>query len=689
MFKSRFPNRVPPGHADAFVTPDAPPRQQSRARAMSLATPATAQQNMQFQELRRPKRETPRAADVAPGNARTNDFRAVPADKPVRARRASESAGHGMPYGAGGPIHRTVSQSSVFLPSQKAKASGSTLTLARDADLGDALPFLTREASSKSKLTGGRNKDGMWLDWTRFTFGKHESLHEAREVLKDLVLNIQEPRRVKRPFIETRTLDNGSRTSLGLAGFDRAVEQCLKDIDAVETLDAESVRRVLQPVSERMHRAAAKELPSTRADTSEAARPPYDCLAHWMDALDTQYGALAGSTNRRERIRRIETEARDIWLSHDMTAPDLASYFRGQVDRCNKGGLPTLGALAGKLSRELSRAAATGTLPQQYDSQMARAWESALIRELVKSPPPKVAAAANDLAEAQRARLTSLARANPVAWEKVAGAVQLKMRGDDRFWTAKVSRLSKFVKASADERGDKLLHYLNKMLESGEDCISIHYATVKISAALKQHAPDYIGWDKTAQDAKEFRQRDAARAIVKKPGHIGQGSGILLAHQAPMPDDPYASHFWPRPSTTNRPNINAPSVAVKTSLPSGAPYGSGPSGSVAFVAKAVDYMNRYEHARIDPAHAMLGALMFVVFDGGHSIHEVMWALNQIKPRIDMAIGGKPVPPDRYVGNYNALFNSFHGDTARILRAAVATAFDAVNRYRRKLAVEAG
>ncbi|MEJ0003033.1 MAG: hypothetical protein WDN30_04735 [Pararobbsia sp.] len=353
--------------------------------------------------------------------------------------------------------------------------------------------------------------------------------------------------------------------------------------------------------------------------------------------------------------------------------------------------MPELTGLANHLSFELGELARKEALPLAllYENDMMRAWETSFANNLVQNPPEDALRAANGIMRHLSARMRDLRKHQPDNFAAAVKSLQSLMKSDKRFWMPKVPSIKRFADSQGDRaRGEALLDYLDQGAQSGTACLSVYYTTVKLSRALRDKAPDFIGWDNTDQDKQDFATRDAARAIVKQPGHLGLGTGLHLAHQPGLSDGPYMGDFGSRPSLTNRPNLRKPSRTVKTQLAAGAPYGSGPSGSAGFACKYVDYINRYEKAKIDPASAVLGAFMFVCHDGGHSLNEVMWEMNLLKSRpretrIDMGIRGPATDPDQFVGRYQDFLDSFPRHTREHLARASDNAFEDVLRYDRE------
>jgi hypothetical protein len=130
------------------------------------------------------------------------------------------------------------------------------------------------------------------------------------------------------------------------------------------------------------------------------------------------------------------------------------------------------------------------------------------------------------------------------------------------------------------------------------------------------------------------------------------------------------------------------SEQTRLSLQHGIPYGSGASGITNAVLYLLHGLNAAD-AGIDIPHAMLGVMMALVYDGGHSLHEVLWTLNQSRSTLghDVLRGHQAFEPDpaKFRSDYRAYFDGFGHtpQTALMLRAATSRAFATMLDVRRR------
>ncbi len=533
----------------------------------------------------------------------------------------------------GGPA-RPDPERATFKPSNEAVVRRDDLFVSDRASLGDVpLKWLLEHADDNARLTGGGMADGsrmgnrlVWkTPWDKHR-GSLTNDFYARSILTSLVRQIPVPEAPLRSAFFYEQPSGGAAHMTLVRDLNDAIEKCVSDIQRAPELSPSAVRSLLKPVAERMHRAVAHTMPpAARWPDLAPPRPMADCMAHWIDALDKVRAELpATSIGRRRSIESLIAVAQKTWVAHVYDANSVHHYF-GSIGRwCDEASLPQLSALASDLHAATGRYLKQGrSLAAENDNPMKRAWESALVRSLVNDPPPEVLGCAHQVGRHLAARIRYVVDEDRDAGLAVVSRFHQLTQGDSRFWMSHVQGLQKFVDAPENKQKRRLLEYLETPPRTGEECLSLYYSTVKISRALQENARRFTPWGQTEADQQEFRVRDDARRIIKGSNHLASGSGILLAHQPPMQSDPYANTHWYRPALSNHPDLADPSPMIDKSLASGAPYVSGPSGSAAFILGAVDHMINREQGQISRRQAMLGALMFLTYDGGHSLHEVM------------------------------------------------------------------
>jgi hypothetical protein len=116
-----------------------------------------------------------------------------------------------------------------------------------------------------------------------------------------------------------------------------------------------------------------------------------------------------------------------------------------------------------------------------------------------------------------------------------------------------------------------------------------------------------------------------------------------------------------RPTESYKPDFNKPSIPIRVALEAGIPYVSGISGSANLMLHLGSYLNRSGDAQTDLRQLLMSVLMFVVFDGGHSIHEVLWVGHHLDDALQLGLGfEKGTDPLRFVGSTAQLERMFAG-----------------------------
>ena len=66
---------------------------------------------------------------------------------------------------------------------------------------------------------------------------------------------------------------------------------------------------------------------------------------------------------------------------------------------------------------------------------------------------------------------------------------------------------------------------------------------------------------------------------------------------------------------------------------------------------------------VSPNEFLMNSMMFLVYNGGHSMHEAMWTANQIEKEVKSITFGLsdlngPTDPKQFVSDYNRLMEKF-------------------------------
>jgi hypothetical protein len=243
-----------------------------------------------------------------------------------------------------------------------------------------------------------------------------------------------------------------------------------------------------------------------------------------------------------------------------------------------------------------------------------------------------------------------------------------------------------------EEAFNILKDFLSTEPEDGLAAVAFPWLLVKLSLKSQQFGvcpwmvpanKNYMSvTTKQAGRENELIPQDKAKGKV-----LTEGGGITLAHQ---PNAVREEEFMlpsQRPTTVNRPRIRRPdddpqgpsttTPAIETALEHEAVYGSGVSGSTNIMLHLLEWMNK-EGGAVDPKDFLVGTMMFLVYDGGHSIHEVMWTANQLDETLNLDLDlGDSEDPNAFVGDTDRLVEILGEDTRQKVAAAQQAALDKV------------
>jgi hypothetical protein len=432
-------------------------------------------------------------------------------------------------------------------------------------------------------------------------------------------------------------------------------------------LTAGAFAGMMKAVSEAVYAHEMQKIGPSRAQR-ETGRMPMDCMTHLgYEIRHAQSGADPG---QQHFLRQLGFETMDRVMQHRLSFSTTKQWLEGVKVDCERHGLRDLGRLAGKLGDAIPEPAATRDHQTQlHDNIYGRALESVLINELVRKPPDSVKHSMAALSGHLDRELSNLPSG---AQHQAAAAVQNMMRHERRGWQAQSPELEAFFQAPPGHELRALKNLLRAPKETGADCIAVPYLTVKMSLCLPGGAP----WMAQANDnyrnvvgPASARETESA----PNPNRIAPKAGITAHHQPNTVRTP-AGEAAMHPGDRNRPAMHRTSAELRAALQHGAPFVSGVSGSTNIVMHAVGHMLA-EGRAIDAKDALLGTMMFLTHDGGHSMHEAMWVGNQLDHSLGLGMGMPGGDPARYVANYHGFIESFPPEKGRdTMRAAADTAW---------------
>lgn len=275
-----------------------------------------------------------------------------------------------------------------------------------------------------------------------------------------------------------------------------------------------------------------------------------------------------------------------------------------------------------------------------HDNVYGRVFESNWIASLVANPPDEVKSAMSTIAHYYSTYLSTLScNKQDKMLRKVLMGLHRQIVADNRHWFKAFPEI-KALSTSTFEL-PSFLRELQKILcsdiNTGEQCIAVPYLAVKLFNAInglpvtKQEL--WQIW--TNVNYKWYIQPRTGRTVENKT--IAESNvipiptaGITLRYQPPAVSN--ADRMTPEVRPCNRyhipsaENINS-FPAVKNALEHSLPYSGGVSGSTGIMLSIINHLKN-QGTNIDLRMGLLGSIMFMNYDGGHSIHESLWVANQ-------------------------------------------------------------
>lgn len=374
------------------------------------------------------------------------------------------------------------------------------------------------------------------------------------------------------------------------------------------------------------------------------------------------------------------------WLTHDMNLEKTVKSLSDDSNVLRSHGLDHLANLAycenSSVTDLVSLLPATERdlpLTRLHDNIYGRYFESVWIAELVNNPPQEVLnvmhAVGNGIADL-------LASQTEPTQKNLVKYLQKRVKGDMRFWFNQVDGVNQFTESVWPKSKDILLKLLRNEITNGFHSIAIPYLSVKL----------FNGFSRIddMKNATWFKQINSNYGSVLTPHRgrtndtptnaISPAAGITLKHQLEAVSESWMT-ITNRPALYYKPTLQNPTVPIIKALRNGIPFSAGISGSTNIMLGIVSYL-REQKLNIDPNFALLGTMMFMTYDGGHSPHEVLWTANQFGPKVGLNFSAQlntkatAVEPLDFVSDYQMFANMYNNtgcETA--MKDAISLAFE--------------
>ncbi|CAE6865706.1 hypothetical protein R69746_08079 [Paraburkholderia aspalathi] len=349
----------------------------------------------------------------------------------------------------------------------------------------------------------------------------------------------------------------------------------------------------------------------------ESARSERDCLTQFLH-LVSRLGDLAPAG--------LAKEAKALWLAGRVNKQELRTLLSRALEgfRGDHAASVLLSELHSNIEREKS-------IAQNHDNLYGRYFDSELAHQLVKHPPAAVIKAAALSGKAlyqcfetvsQSTSRQGYFQGTQPAANEIPGRLAELMNADARPWFCELPDVELFL---AEPTPDCLRAMLSRV-ETGFDVVKISYLAVRLSWAIQDDRHS-LPWMNEADENFRYVVGLARSPVEGIVAHRTRRYGINLHYQPGGSDYPAfrLAKSWADDKVLQEQRISA---FDGRALDAGHPIVNGASGS----ANILTFLHRHlalQDAGHPQAPGMLASMMFLVFDGGHSVNEVLGVYESI------------------------------------------------------------
>jgi hypothetical protein len=272
---------------------------------------------------------------------------------------------------------------------------------------------------------------------------------------------------------------------------------------------------------------------------------------------------------------------------------------------------------------------------------------------------------------------------------------------DPRFWFPKVPVLMSIRANGPKDSTEALINYLEQAPENGFDIIARPYLTVKMGLQLEalKRKPKYLQmankiYSRLEQMILGIRVNvtpTETQVLTKAGGITLLGQPQVIRGDWMMPSQRPTDVRYPRFFTKGKPPaIQQAKSALRLQLDHGVAWASGLSGSTNMDLFAWHWLKTHNkesvRKEIDGLSSFLGILLFLVYDGGHSISETLWTVNELDAEMHLNFNfSKKARIDLFLPDFNQFLDAYKSNQElhEALEKAFNHAFDVVIEYAEK------
>ncbi|HGJ5877242.1 MAG TPA: hypothetical protein ACHBX0_13845 [Arsenophonus sp.] len=428
------------------------------------------------------------------------------------------------------------------------------------------------------------------------------------------------------------------------------------------------------------HIPVSPEINQPHAFNTLVCSTPTEVTMRWITTLDR---ALQNAANpqQQELITHLLQAQKNRWLTHDMS---LEKTVKSLIDDSNTLRNHGLNHLADRAyCKNSTETDLVSLLPgnekdlpltRLHDNIYGRYFESVWIGELVNNPPQEVLAAMHSIGTGMA---DLLEKQTTNTQKKVINYLKYRVNKDPRFWFNQVEGISQFPKLEWPASKKLLMELLRNEITSGFQSIAIPYLSVKMINGFSQKcdmaSPQWSWLKQINLNYNYVLSPHRGRTEVSQPQNgkipnipkhaVSSAAGITLRHQPNAVSESWMT-ITDRPALHYKPEIQAPTIPILKALLNGVPFSAGISGSTNIMLGIVSYLQNEQKRNIDSKSALLGTMMFMTYDGGHSLHEALWTANQFGPKIGLDFSTQlneeavELDPLNFVADYQLFANMY-------------------------------
>ena len=321
------------------------------------------------------------------------------------------------------------------------------------------------------------------------------------------------------------------------------------------------------------------------------------------------------------------------------------------------------------------------SLAEKNDGLHQRAFETLLVSRLIDNCPPSTLRAWSEVGEAMYNHIFGLTTWPDTQSQMKAAGYFRRMMADrgQRPWDAHQPEIQNLVRQARDPAVNDAhvfglaAQMINEPATAGYDVLTranlvrdlwLAMSRVGVAPAQDRTNEDYANLFSPKRDLRVNLTSglDGVRAPVFGATAPREATGIMGLHQ-PLPEEQKNVLPATQPGLKNYMNINAP--GSQEALEQGGAVLSGVSGSTNILLHTFEWARRHGEVSLSPANnrdIALGAMQFVVHDGGHSMYEVMYVF-------DHALDGRhAVSTDEHAPQSLAQLKSLFADDPGVQKA---------------------